>query len=290
MSAGGMRAGGMGGMDHQPRPGRNADELPFGDAGDVTYPYYVVNGRLPMAPDVMRARPGQRIRLRIVNAASDTIFAVALAGHQMLVTHSDGFPVVPTDAGALYVGMGERYDVVVTLEDGAFSLVAEPVGKPGVARALVRTGGTSAVPPAAELPSGLSGPILQATDLAPAASALLPARETDDEQAVRLTGQMMPYRWAINGAPYGENEPLVVTAGDRIRLGLMNMTMMTHPMHVHGHTFALPSGLRKDTVLVPPMSQLQVDVQADNPGSWMTHCHNVYHAETGMMIEMKYRA
>jgi FtsP/CotA-like multicopper oxidase with cupredoxin domain len=66
--------------------------------------------------------------------------------------------------------------------------------------------------------------------------------------------------------------------------------MMTHPMHVHGHTFALPNGLRKDTVLVPPMSQLQVDVQADNPGSWMTHCHNVYHAETGMMIEMKYRA
>ena len=291
MAGDGMGGGGMGGggMNHGPMTGRTGDQ-PFGDAGDVTYPHYLVNGRLPTAPDVMRARPGQRIRLRIVNAAADTIFAVALAGHRMLVTHSDGFPVVPTDAGALYVGMGERYDVVVTLEDGAFSLVAEPVGKPGVARALVRTGGRGAVPPVTERPSGLSGPILQGSDLRPAESALLPARETDDEQAVRLTGQMMPYRWAINGAPYGENEPLVVTAGDRIRLGLMNMTMMTHPMHVHGHTFALPNGLRKDTVLVPPMSQLQVDVQADNPGSWMTHCHNVYHAETGMMIEMKYRA
>jgi multicopper oxidase len=101
---------------------------------------------------------------------------------------------------------------------------------------------------------------------------------------------MMPYRWAINGAPYGKNDPLLITDGDRVRLQLMNMTQMTHPMHIHGHTFALPSGLRKDTVLVKPMSALAVDLQADNPGSWMTHCHNIYHAEAGMMIALNYRA
>lgn len=71
---------------------------------------------------------------------------------------------------------------------------------------------------------------------------------------------------------------------------MLNMTQMTHPMQIHGHTFALPSGLRKDTVLVKPMSSLAVDLQADNPGSWMTHCHNIYHAEAGMMIALNYRA
>lgn len=74
-----------------------------------------------------------------------------------------------------------------------------------------------------------------------------------------------------------------------MRLQLMNMTQMTHPMHVRGHTFALPNGLRKDTVLVKPMSTVSVDLQADNPGSWMTHCHNVYHGETGMMFALNYR-
>jgi FtsP/CotA-like multicopper oxidase with cupredoxin domain len=106
---------------------------------------------------------------------------------------------------------------------------------------------------------------------------------------VHRSGHRAPYRWAINGAPYGKNDPIVIEEGDRVRLQLMNMTQMTHPMHVHGHTFALPSGLRKDTVLIKPMSSLAVDLQADNPGSWMTHCHNVYHGEAGMMIALNYR-
>ena len=67
------------------------------------------------------------------------------------------------------------------------------------------------------------------------------------------------------------------------------MTMMTHPVHLHGHTFALPSGLRKDTVLLAPMQSLPIDLDADNTGDWMVHCHNVYHAEAGMMIALSYR-
>lgn len=111
----------------------------------------------------------------------------------------------------------------------------------------------------------------------------------DASAMLHLSGQMAPYRWAINGAPYGQNEPILIEEGDRVRLDLMNMTMMTHPMHIHCHTFALPNGPRKDTVLVTPMSSVSVDLQADNPGSWMTHCHNVYHGEAGMMIALNYR-
>ena len=277
----------MGGMDmgHMSMGGNP----PFGDAGDVSYPHYLINGRVPTAPDVLRAKPGQRVRLRIINAGSDTIFTVALGGHRLTVTHTDGFAVQPHETGALYIGMGERYDVTVTLSEGVFPLVAAPYGKEGQAMALVRTGSGSA-PGATVHPAELDGPILEGAELLPAEASRLSIREPDSTEMVHLSGQMMPYRWAINGAPYGKNDPLLIAEGDRVRLGMMNMTQMTHPMHIHGHTFALPSGLRKDTVLVKPMSSLAVDLQADNPGSWMTHCHNIYHAEAGMMIALNYRS
>lgn len=277
-SMGGMDMGGMS-MGGDP---------PFGDAGDVAYPHYLINGHVPTAPDVLRGKPGQRVRLRIINAGSDTIFTVALGGHRLTVTHTDGFAVQPRDVGALYLGMGERYDATVTLGDGVFPLVAAPYGKEGRAMALIRTGSGAAPDPATQI-AELNGPILQGVDLQPTQASRLSTRGPDSTQMVHLSGQMMPYRWAINGAPYGEHDPLLINEGDRVRLELMNMTQMTHPMHIHGHTFALPSGLRKDTVLVKPMSSLAVDLQADNPGNWMTHCHNIYHAEAGMMIALNYR-
>ncbi|MGH9251772.1 MAG: multicopper oxidase family protein, partial [Acidimicrobiales bacterium] len=90
--------------------------LPLGpDTGDVHYPLYLANGRVPTAPHAIRARPGQRLRLRLVNAGSDTAFRVGIGGHRMTVTHSDGFPVRPVEVDALLVAMGERYDVIVTL-------------------------------------------------------------------------------------------------------------------------------------------------------------------------------
>lgn len=285
-SSGGM--GGMGGMGMGGGSGMSMGDPPFGDAGDVAYPHYLINGRVPAAPDVLRGTPGQRVRLRIINAGSDTLFTVAVGGHRLTITHTDGYAVQPRETDAFYIGMGERYDAIVTLQDGVFPLVAEPYGKQGQAMALIRTGSGSAPGPTVH-PSELDGAILEATDLQPAEATRLPSRDPDTSEMVHLSGQMAPYRWAINGAPYGKNDPIVIEEGDRVRLQLMNMTQMTHPMHVHGHTFALPSGLRKDTVLIKPMSSLSVDLQADNPGSWMTHCHNVYHGEAGMMIALNYR-
>ena len=283
-SSGGM--GGMGGMGGG--SGMSMGDPPCGDAGDVAYPHYLINGRVPAAPDVLRGKPGQRVRLRIINAGSDTLFTVAVGGHRLTITHTDGYAVQPRETNAFYIGMGERYDAIVTLQDGVFPLVAEPYGKQGQAMALIRTGSGSAPGPTVH-PSELDGAVLEATDLQPAEATRLPSRDPDTSEMVHLSGQMAPYRWAINGAPYGKNDPIVIEEGDRVRLQLMNMTQMTHPMHVHGHTFALPSGLRKDTVLIKPMSSLSVDLQADNPGSWMTHCHNVYHGEAGMMIALNYR-
>ncbi|MDN5797734.1 MAG: multicopper oxidase family protein [Intrasporangium sp.] len=286
-TSGGM--GGMGGMDHGSM-GMGSGTAPFGDAGDVVYPHYLINGRVPATPDVLEAKPGQKVRLRVINAASDTIFTVALGSHRMTVTHSDGFPVLPTETGAFYIGMGERYDAVVTLQDGVFPLVAAPFGKQGQAMALIRTGSGSA-PAATTRPAELAGPVLHGSALAAAESARLAKKDIDATASVQLNGQMAPYQWGINGGKFGENDPIMFSKGQRVRLDLANMTMMTHPFHIHGHTFGLVnSGLRKDTVLLRPMETIAVELQADNAGDWAAHCHNIYHAEAGMMIAMIYRA
>lgn len=64
---------------------------------------------------------------------------------------------------------------------------------------------------------------------------------------------------------------------------------MFHPMHLHGHTFGLDGGARKETVIVRPMESLEVDLDADNPGQWARHCHKILHAEAGMMTSLSYR-
>lgn len=279
--------GGMGSMDHS-MPGSDS---PLGDAGDVAYPHFLLNGRVPAAPTEFTAEPGQRIRIRIINAGSDTVFRVALGGHVMTVTHSDGYAVTPKQTRALFVAMGERYDVIVTAGDGVFPLVAAAEGKGGRALALLRTASGSA--PAADAPlAELSGPVLfGASDLTAADSARLGARDPDATLKVSLNGQMAPYAWGINGKKHGEDTPMTVRAGERLRMRITNQTMMVHPMHIHGHTWSLPgsSGLRKDTVLIKPMASLDVDLDADNPGKWSLHCHNIYHMELGMMTTLEYR-
>ena len=263
-----------------------------GDAGDVDYPTYLVNGRVADAPNTVTFTPGTRLRLRLINAGADTAFRVALTGHRLTVTHTDGFPVQHVDTDAVLLGMGERFDALVTLGDGVFPLVASAEGKTGLARELIRTGAGD--PPAADdRPAQLSGSLLQGTMLHASEDVALPERPVDREHQLILDGQMDGYRWMINGRTYAEHTPLPVTAGETVRLTVINNTMMFHPMHLHGHTFQLrPShgtGARKDTVNVLPGQTVVADLVADNPGQWLIHCHNLYHAEAGMMTSLSYR-
>ena len=81
-----------------------------------------------------------------------------------------------------------------------------------------------------------------------------------------------------------------VRAGERVAVDFVNTTTMWHPVHLHGHTFAVgdTAGPRKDTAIVLPRQTLRVLFDADNPGRWMIHCHNAYHAEAGMMTLLGY--
>ncbi|MCZ4123190.1 multicopper oxidase family protein [Streptomyces sp. H39-S7] len=266
-------------------------DLLGGEAGDVKYPYYLVNGRVPQAPRGFTAKPGDRIRIRFINAGGDTAFRVALGDHPMTVTHTDGYPVVHAETDALLIGMGERYDVLVTAGDGVFPLVALAEGKDAAALDVLRTGGGTAPTPA-DRPRELSGRLLRAGELRADPSVALrdPGRAPDRTVTLRLTGSMALYDWAFDGAAYDPAVRHDVRQGERVRLTIANNTRMWHPVHVHGHTFSLTGGgARKDTAMVLPGRTLSVDLDADNPGLWMTHCHNVYHAEAGMMTVLGYR-
>lgn len=286
----------MPGMGGAPATGQTGNSYPSsllgGDPGDVTYPYFLLNGRLPARPLTLYAKPGQRMRLRVVNAASDTVFRLAVAGHRMRVTHSDGFPVRPVDTDAVLIGMGERYDVVITLADGVFPVVAVAEGKAGQSRAIIRTA-EGPEPAVDALPAELTGRVLTEADLIATEAVLVPERVPDRSHDLTLGGGMMPYRWEINGRIYGQHTPLPMSPGEYVRLRFVNTTTMYHPMHVHGHTFQVrhPSGpgARKDTVMVMPGQTVVADMIADNPGQWLTHCHNLYHGEAGMMTALSYQ-
>jgi multicopper oxidase len=265
-----------------------------GDAGDVTYPHHLINGRVATDPDVYVGKPGRKVRLRIINAGSDTAYRVALGDHKLTVTHTDGYPVQHQEADAVLVGMGERYDVLVTLGDGVFPLVALAEGKNASGLALVRTGAGRA-PSATDRPKELDGMIMTAARLRAAEGVRLAPATTDVTHQIKLTGGMERYNWAINGRPFDmadpQANPILIQAGQRVRLDFVNETDMWHPMHLHGHTYQLgSSGPRKDTTIVLPRTSTSVFFDADNPGQWMLHCHNAYHGEAGMMTNLAYRA
>nr|MDQ3575954.1 multicopper oxidase family protein [Actinomycetota bacterium] len=225
--------------------------------GDVSYAVYLANGRRASAPVELQARMGDRIRFRIINAAADTPFRVALGGHQMTVTHTDGFPVVPVTVDALMIAMAERYDVTVTVAgDGVFPLMAVAEAKAAETMAVLRSGSGS-VPPPSVRPAELRGRMLQMTDLVAAEGVRLPPGRPDRTYEIALGGGEEGYVWTLNGEPHGRNKPLEVRQGERIRLDFTNSTTMFHPMHLHGHTFQVINsggvpGARKDTTIVRP--------------------------------------
>jgi FtsP/CotA-like multicopper oxidase with cupredoxin domain len=272
--------------------GVGTSDLLGGDAGDIAYPYYLINGRIPAAATTFNATPGQRIRIRFINTGSDTAFRVALAGHSMTVTHTDGYPVVPTQVDALLIGMAERYDVIVTAADGVFPLVAAAEGKNAVARALLVTGSGSQPDPQFR-PAELTKRVGTIDMFTATTSVNLGAAEPNLNLPVVLGGDKMKYVWTINGEPYSKTNPLHVRQGQRPTITFDNPTMMYHPIHLHGHTFQLikadgAPGARKDTVIVLPKQKIDAVLVADNPGLWVLHCHNTYHQYAGMQTRLDY--
>ena len=294
-------------MDHGSMPGMDMSQMDHGsmdhgagampgmDLNDIQYDAYLANDRTLRDPEVFAVERSGRIHLRLINGATATAFWIELGGLEGTVIAVDGNPVQPIPIRRFPMAQGQRVDLLITLGgNGAFPILAQREGDtaqtgfilatPGAAIAKLNDAGHHA---AAAIDNSLEVQLRAVTPLA--------ARPVDVTHRLGLSGGMMPYQWSFDGRTWKDHVPLPVKAGQRVALELVNQSMMAHPMHLHGHHFQVValngtplSGAVRDTVLVPVNGSVTLAFDADNPGRWLFHCHNLYHMATGMMTEVAY--
>ncbi len=274
------------------------------DANDVDYDAYLANDRTLNDPEVVKVEKGGRVRLRIINGSSGTNFFVDLGALSGELIATDGMPVKPIRGTRFPLTIAQRIDVRVDLprDGGAFPILAlREFATEQTGIVLATTGAQIQRLPGKN--SSSTG--LLTLDLESRLSAVQPLAEKPAAQVstLRLQGDMSRYEWLINGQAFdmanpGTQQPQVrVRQGQRVALKFVNETPMSHPMHLHGHSFQVVaindrpiSGALRDTVLVPGQSSVTVAFDANNPGLWFVHCHVLWHLQAGMATLVQYEA
>ena len=271
----------------------------------------LLNGAAAGGARALQVRSGERLRLRIVNAASARIFQLSFAGHAPAAIAYDGQAVepAPLPSGGLSIGPGMRADLVI-----------DCLGRPGESFAVSDVGRStteiarlaySAQRPLRERASGapmtLAPNEIAEPDLRSATEHYLvfeggmrgtPVIGSIDGKATRIQELMQKHglAWTMNYTAQHEHalmhEPFLhLRRGEHVVLRMLNETDFAHPMHLHGHFFRVVGAAGKpfapgpwrDTVMMAPRSALDIAFVADNPGEWMFHCHILDHAAGGMM-------
>ena len=371
------------------------------DITGATYTF-LMNGQAPNPGWYGQFRPGERVRLRFVNASAGTFYDVRIPGLDLTVVQVNGQHVQPVPVEEFRIGIAETYDVVVTPGDRAYTLFAESMDRSGYARGTLapRAGMTAPVPEMRDRPTltmmdmgmdhgamgGMDGmdhgtmghegmdtsasggemagmdhsgaadgqmdhsghamgaaagdvamPGMDRTGLRPPgtlpevtphgaddhgiANAMAPMqtrsrlhepgvglgddgrrvlvyadlkalhpeprRAPDREVELHLTGNMERYMWGIDGKTYTEEPLIPMVYGERLRLTMVNDTMMNHPMHLHGMWMELENGHgdyipRVHTIVVKPAERVSFLIDVDALGPWAFHCHILYHMDLGM--------
>jgi len=263
---------------------------------DVHYDAFLANDRTLADPDIVRVERGGRIRLRIINGASSSQFWIDLGELVGQVVATDGHPVRPVPGSRFPIAMAQRLDILIDLpRAGAFPILARLEGAG-------RQTGIVLATPGAQIPRiadnvQAAPPLDNSLETRLAAAEPLPARPADLVRTIDLGGGMKPYAWSMNAEYWPRTTPLMLSKGQRVEIELVNHSMMAHPIHLHGHAFQVVAidgrpikGAVRDTVLVTPMmGRVRIAFDADNPGRWAFHCHNLYHMVTGMLMEFRYQ-
>jgi len=262
-------------------------------ANDVRYDAFLANDRTLDDPEVVRVEKGGRVRLRIINGGTATVFFISTGALKSTCIAVDGSPCQPVEAGQYPLAQGQRIDLVVEIPKGGgtFPVLAQVEDDPRQTGLILATAGAAV--------AKISG---NAKDKAAMAGLgfeqrLRAAKPLDvrkpDKTFRAMLGEQPGYRWSINGRIHGEHEPFNVKLGERVEITFMNPTSMMHPMHLHGHHFQVVaaggarfSGPMRDTVIVPAHAPVTVAFDAKLKGSWFLHCHHLYHMAGGMMTEV----
>ncbi|WP_323162018.1 copper resistance system multicopper oxidase [Pseudomonas fluorescens] len=325
------------------------------DVSGATYTF-LMNGHAPDDNWTGLFRPGEKLRLRLINGSAMTYFDVRIPGLKMTVVAADGLHVKPVTVDELRIAVAETYDVIVEPAADAYTLFAQAMDRTGYARGtLAARAGLSAPVPALDprplvtmddmgmggMNHGsmdMSGMDHSSMNMGPMQShpdsekdnplvdmqAMTTAPKLDDPGLglrnngrrvltyadlrstfedpdgrdpgrtveLHLTGHMEKFAWSFNGIKFSDAEPLLLKYGERIRLVLVNDTMMTHPIHLHGMWSDLEDEngdfqVRKHTIDMPPGTRRTYRVTADALGRWAYHCHLLYHMEMGMFREVR---
>ena len=362
------------------------------DLADVSgYTYtYLMNGQAPDGNWTGIFKPGEKIRLRFINASAMTYFDVRIPGLKMTVVAADGLHVKPVSVDEFRIAVAETYDVIVEPDsEQAYTVFAQSMDRTGYARGTlaVQEGLSAPVPSPDPRPliamgdmgmdhgsmggmdhgnmagmdqgnmagmdhgsmqggmagmdhsqmagmdhSGMAG-MAGAMQAHPASETnnplvdmqtMTPTHKLDDPGIglrdngrrvltysdlrstfpdpdgrepsrtieLHLTGHMEKFSWSFDGIKFSDAEPLRLKYGERVRITLVNDTMMTHPIHLHGMWSDLEDAngnflVRKHTIDMPPGSKRSYRVTADALGRWAYHCHLLLHMETGMFREVR---
>jgi FtsP/CotA-like multicopper oxidase with cupredoxin domain len=265
------------------------------DLNDIDYDAFLANDRTFADPEIVRTEPGGRVRLRVINGASATQFWIDLGALTGTVVAVDGHPVRPVRSTRLPLGMAQRLDVLIDLPgSGPYPILAQVEGKRARTGIVLAAAGAPVSRLAAEAGENAPPVDLSLERRLEAVTPLAP-RAPDVTHRVILAGAMAPYAWSLNGEYWPNVTPLMIATGQRVAIEMVNHTMMPHPKHLHGHAFQVVAidgaplaAAVRDTVLVPPMGSVTIAFDADNPGRWAFHCHNLYHMMTGMLTEVRY--
>jgi len=290
-----MDSGGMGTMNSGTMGAMNMAPGMAMDLNDIEYDAFLANDRTLADPEVVRTEPGGRVQLRLINGASSTQFWIDLGALTGTVVAVDGHPVRPVRGSRLPLAMAQRLDVLIDLPgNGPYPIFAQVEGKRARTGIVLAASGAPVLRLAAEAGENAPPVDLSLEHRLEAVTPLAP-RAPDVTHRVILAGAMAPYAWSLNGEYWPDVNPLMIALGQRVVIEMVNNSMMAHPMHLHGHAFQVVAingaplaGAVRDTVLVPPMGSVTIAFDADNPGRWAFHCHNLYHMMTGMLTEVRY--
>jgi hypothetical protein len=292
---------------------REWDRMMPMDISDVGYHGFLINGQRQTR---IEGKPGERVRLRIINAGAASYFYLNSSAGPMTIVAADGPAVQPAKVDCFLMAIAETYDVIITIPaSGQYEFRATAQDGSGHVSAFFGSGSLHAAtdppkPNLYQMDDMLTLALEEREDDARASLKLprpgspyrvlksvkdttLPAQLPRRKITLHLTGDMNRYIWSFDGKTIAEQPYVMIKKGEVIELELINDTMMHHPIHLHGHFFRLlmGNGARsplKHTVDVPPMTKRTVEFEANEAKDWMFHCHILYHMMSGMARVFRY--
>lgn len=244
----------------------------------------------------LAVRPGERIRLRLVNSANARVFALDVGGLPARAIAIDGtYAAAPFDPRGFELAPGNRLDLDVTIPAelrGRTVDVTDTYTGRAIMIARIAVADTAAVPtPSLAAPTGTPLAVEGLLDAAPDLTYRLAGG------GMGPMGMSMAMEWTLNGHAYPDVEPAELALGRATKLRFSNASSRIHPMHLHGAFFRVVARdgrpavepFMRDTVFVHPRETVDVVVAPTAPGRWALHCHVLEHAEAGMMTVVSVR-